>query len=301
MTTPLETLTPPLEIVLCCDGAYVMQLATTLRSVTESCPSAWPIAVHVLCHGIGETSRQNVLASLPPRSVTIRWVDVDVQMFSHLGRGITTHVSLASYTRFLLPQVFPASTQKLLYLDTDLLVVQDLAPLWQTDLTGQVLAAVHDHWSQWIKEGGIPGVPVVQSYFNAGVLLINLPEWRRQTISERALDYLQQHPQTPFMDQDALNVACDGAWLPVPGPWNFQDHRVLRLDQIPPAERPAIIHFIGKEKPWVAKYPNQYVGVYDTYRDHTRFPRTRLQRLTDPFRSVPFRLKRKLQRLLSRR
>ena len=287
----------PIQIVLACDGAYVMPLATTLRSAVESTPSAWPLSFHVMCHGVDDAARRAVLNSLPAGSASIRWVDVDVKMFSNFGTGVNLHISLASYIRFLIPEVFPSSTGKILYLDTDVLVLEDLTSLWNIDLGNNAVGAIADRWHQWIKEGGVADVPVVQSYFNAGVLLINLPRWRQLGISEKALAYMQQFPKTPFMDQDALNVACDGSWLPLAGKWNFQDHLRAKIVKLSADQRPAIVHFISKRKPWLAEHPTPNHGLYDEFRARTRFARSPWQKLTDPLKSVPFHAKKLIKAL----
>ena len=116
-----------------------------------------------------------------------------------------------------MPYCFPKSTTKALYLDSDILVLDDLAELWRTDLQGRPLAAAVDSHSavnaqriglQLDSSDASPG----GHYFNAGVLLVDLPKWRSEQISERALDYLTENPLSLMADQDALNIACRGMW-----------------------------------------------------------------------------------------
>ncbi len=113
-----------------------------------------------------------------------------------------------------------------MYLDADILVLDDLESLWETDLEGAVVGAVLDGLDPKLKHGdpGFEEVPRVQDYFNSGVLLIDLGRWREERISERALELLINHPQSLFSDQDALNIVCDGRWKKLDPRWNFQDY-----------------------------------------------------------------------------
>jgi lipopolysaccharide biosynthesis glycosyltransferase len=64
-------------------------------------------------------------------------------------------------------------------------------PLWETPLLDHPVAAVEE--PHYIKQLSL-GMPANAPYFNSGVMLINLPAWRRENVSERALVFLQQYP-----------------------------------------------------------------------------------------------------------
>ena len=122
---------------------------------------------------------------------------------------------------------------------------------------------------------GVELLPAVTDYFNAGVLLIDLPRWREERISERAYAYLTAHPEAPLGDQDGLNFACDGLWKKLDPRWNFQKHFEEQIASLTAAERPAIVHFVTGQKPWLPRSLSVNAGLYDTFRSQTRFARTR--------------------------
>lgn len=283
-------------LVLACDAAYAMQLTTTLRSIVETNQSGWPIEFHVLQDGLTEATRTKVLNSLPRGSASIRWVPVDSRLFGEFATA--PHVSKMTYVRFLIPQVFPDTVSRVLYMDTDLLVLDDLTPAWETDLEGAVVGAVLDRWDLQIKrsESGLEDVPRVRDYFNAGVLLIDLQRWREERVSEKAMNYMIRHCRTPFMDQDALNVACDGLWKKLEPRWNFHDHYGKRILDMGPEQRPGVVHFVGKEKPWNASIPNVNAPLYDAFRSRTCFARTSQDKLWDILQGGWFYLKEVLRR-----
>jgi lipopolysaccharide biosynthesis glycosyltransferase len=141
------------------------------------------------------------------------------------------------------------------------------------------------------------GVPAVASYFNAGVLLLDLPECRRCGVFDAAVAYLSAHPRSPYADQDALNAAFDGLWLPIDARWNFQNHHVTRVDRMPAPERPSIVHFITGSKPWKPSSASVNAALYDRYRRRTLYRRTPVERMVATVASIGWRARYRLGRL----
>jgi lipopolysaccharide biosynthesis glycosyltransferase len=282
-------------IVFACDGAYAMQLATALRSVAEANQNRWPLDLHVLASDFPSEAQAKVLGSIPTRAARVRWVTVDLEAFRDLSPG--EFISKMIFARLLIPQLFPASVSRVLYLDTDVLVLDDLAPLWELDLEGAALGAVLDALDPLLEHGG-PGVenmPRVHKYFNSGVLLIDLPRWRDEHISDKAIEFLRLHPRSPFPDQDALNVACDGLWKGLNPRWNFQNHYQTNIAGMGAAERPAVVHFVTRLKPWKPSSLSINASLYDTFRSRTIFARTRRELLRDAVQNTWYRTKRRLR------
>jgi len=279
-------------IVLTCDENYAMPLATTLRSMVEANRTGACLELFVLTSGFSDGKRRQVLESLPSGSVALRWVPVGLSSFKEFSTQ--PYISTMTYARLLLPHIFPDTVSKVLYLDADVLVLDDLSLLWEIDLEGAVLGAVIDTYSRAHTERlGLkanlsdPGPDRARSrgvceYFNAGVLLIDLRRWRQERVSERAIQYLMEHPQALLSDQDALNVVSVGGWKELDLRWNFQDHDPAGYSRIrPQGGLPAIIHFAGRYKPWDPSSLNLGADVYDAFRSRTQFARTPRDRLRD--------------------
>lgn len=283
-------------IVLACDEVYAMPLATTLRSIVEANRSGWPLDFHVLTDGFSEDARRKVHDSLPEGAASISWVPVGLELFRDFFT--VPGVSKMTYARLLIPRVFPATVSRVLYLDTDILVLDDLRELWKTDLEGAIVGAVLDGVDPQLKGGksGLEKVPRVRDYFNAGVLLIELDRWRKEQVSQRALEYLARYPRSPYMDQDGINVVCDGRWKQLDPRWNFQDHFRKRISDMDPSERPAIAHFVTSSKPWKPSSLSLNASFYDAFRRRTCFARTPWNKLRDVVQQVWARLKGVLRR-----
>jgi lipopolysaccharide biosynthesis glycosyltransferase len=280
-STPQSGSASAVPVVFACDEGYAMPLATVLRSLVESNTAHWPLDVYVLSKNFSETTRQRVERSLTGGSARLRWIDVDLSKYTQFPT--LPHISTATYARLLIPELFPSEITRVLYLDADMLVLDDLRPVWEADLGGKPVGAVRDVMDAVLKSGepGWDDVAQVPNYFNAGMLLMDLRVWRAEKVSERAIDYLVAHPDTRMSDQDALNVACDGRWHELGGRWNFASHLSGDFGVLSADERPGIAHFITFRKPWLAQHRSPNARFYDTFRSRTRYARTFPERLKD--------------------
>jgi lipopolysaccharide biosynthesis glycosyltransferase len=280
-------------VVLASDERYAMPMTTLLRSIVDSNRSGWPLEFHILFDGVSESTKQRVADSLPGGAASIRWVPIKSLLFREFWTA--SHVSKMTFARLLIPRVFPDTVSRVLYLDIDTLVLDDLTSIWETDLDGALIGAVLDNLDAHLKSGKpyYEEAPRVKNYFNAGVLLIDLTRWRKEQVTEKALDYMNQHPNTPFMDQDALNVVCDGRWKMLDQRWNFHDCWSRDISRFNPSDRPGIVHFVSTMKPWKAELLSVNASFYDTFRCRTQFARTPWDKVRDCIKRVNARLRAK--------
>lgn len=292
------------RVVMACDERYAAPLATALRSLVEANLRHWPIDVYILSPRLSPATQLRVAGSLPRDAASIEYIYTDVTGF----KSFTTrpHISHMTFARLLLTDVLSHVTGRILYLDSDVLVLKDLGRIWETDMRGSVVAAVRDDIDEQIKRdrSEYDDVPRVRNYFNAGVLLIDMDAWRVEQISERAITYLTEHPTTRFSDQDALNVACDGRWKELQPAWNFQDLggqlgcRETPFASVDADKLPAIVHFVTNRKPWDPYADSANATFYDSFRRRTAFARTRTERIAELLVLRYVRLRRSLSQYL---
>jgi lipopolysaccharide biosynthesis glycosyltransferase len=282
-------------IFLAADGNYRMQLATCLRSIVESNRAGWPLDFHVLMYDFPEDARVQVNDSLPAGAASIRWIPIDVEQFREFWTA--EHMSVMTFARLLVPAALPNHASKVLYLDSDLIVLGDLSSLWESDLNGKPVGAVLDSIDGRLQANApeFEHVPRVGAYFNAGVLLIDLERWRAEKISEQALDYLQKHPMLPYCDQDAINVTCDGRWARLHPRWNYQDHLEETIEELPKDQWPGVVHFCTRLKPWKPGCLHPQAPLYDDFRRRTRFARGTASVASDYLEETWWRVKRFLR------
>ena len=125
---------------------------------------------------------------------------------------------------------------KVLHLDADAIVTDSLDELWKTDLTGKWFAAVPEYRGHYNPFGGL--------YFNAGVLLLNLKQMRKDNATPELVRYLNAFWQ-PYADQDAWNKAAIRYNIAVPLPVRYNEG--IPTGQ---TERPAIVHYCGMKRWW---------------------------------------------------
>ena len=145
-----------------------------------------------------------------------------------------------------------------------LIVEGDLTYLWNLELGERSVAAVANGSDRSQSDLGVES----KDYFNAGVLVIDLEAWRKQSFSKKLLAYANSHRQVlEYLDQDTLNGCLRGEWLRLPPKWNAMprvfapDHakRVIHetgysLTEVEEARYyPAIIHYASqrRRKPWM--------------------------------------------------
>ena len=263
------------------DENYAIGMSVTVKSAIHCLAPDDRLRVFVLDGGITPSTRCKLLASWEDPRVRVEWITPDMQVLRQFS--ISAHINHCTYLRILMPHVLPASLDKVIYLDADLLVRRNLAELWQEDFRGAAalaafdlacpyvdIAAVNDRSASFEKHLAtrypIPnfvdlGIPADAEYFNAGVLVADLSQWRKQGIADQAFECLRIHSDhVTFWDQYALNVVLHGRWRRVDSRWNQHTfiYRYPNWEQSPYSREtfhtlqndPWIVHFTAPEKPW---------------------------------------------------
>lgn len=263
-----------IELACIADGAYVRHAAAMLQSACVSAPRS-RFSVHVL-HSvpINDEDGRKLRATLDAVSAELHLLHVPAQDVADLPEG---YFPRSVWLRILLPELLP-SVDKVLYLDADTVVVDDLTPLWETalapDLVGAVTNPLYPFMPPYYRDA--LGIARPEDYFNSGVLLMDLDQMRREETATRLREYAIQHPGNWYPDQDAFNVVCQGRRRALHPRWNVQSTIYeLKDAELPfPADRtaearqhPAVVHFIGPFKPWsyLCRHPLQHL-----YFEHAR-------------------------------
>jgi lipopolysaccharide biosynthesis glycosyltransferase len=185
---------------------------------------------------------------------------------------LAAHISRTTYLRLRLADVVPRG--RVIYLDTDLVVLQNIWALFKMDLMRQPIGAVRSIWNPVLGRGkGLPdygrlGLPSGREYFNAGVMVIDMERWGELDIGRRAHRFILEHPEhIAWGDQCALNWVVDDRWVRLPLKWNafpmsaverawYEHDDILPYEQaVQIEESAAVLHFAGALKPWMEDYP----------------------------------------------
>lgn len=215
------------------------------------------------------------------RDYAIRFIDMSASRFLHMKwlGGFTT------YLRLIIPPL--CDVERIIYLDSDLLVFTDLGSLFYTHLDSCVMGAV-----SWHKRGisndkhffSEVGLDTSKPYFNAGVLLIDAIRWKEENITQRCLELGDRYGKSlPTADQTILNVVFNDAFSLLPRKYNTP---------VAPGRAPLsaeiysdrVIHLVSHPKPWdLFGWLN---GQYSLYRQEFAKTSLRSQMARRHFRDV---------------
>ena len=238
-------------IVLVGDQAYQEQVSTAIKSILYYNKN---VKIYVFNQGLSDEWFRdfNDLAE----QLDSELVNISLEQVTISPEWLTQdHISSAAYARYFIPQF--VAEERVLYLDSDLVVNRDLQPLFDIPLEGKLVAAVGD-------AGGYG--------FNSGVLLIDNRAWKERQLQEifiketdRIMGLVQSGQMEDFNgDQTVLNHVLAQDWLPLDKIYNLQvGHDLVafysgwnghfELDQ-----EPLIIHYTTFRKPWNSEVSYRY-------------------------------------------
>ena len=195
---------------------------------------------------------------------------------AHFRVHSSPRLSAAAYYRCFLADLLPEELERVLYLDGDVIVRRALDAFYDRALDDGYVAAVKDYGHITAKDYERLELPESQGYFNSGVLLLNLPLWRKHEVLAQCTAYFASHPERiVYDDQDLLNVVLNGKVDFVDPTWNAQDFfyrkRFVRDETLPEStytallNDPAVVHFTRVPKPWHWKCTHPYRKEYLRY------------------------------------
>jgi lipopolysaccharide biosynthesis glycosyltransferase len=270
-----------LHIACSADANYVPHSAAMIHSALTSNDR---LAVHYL-HGSSVPSEDAArLARMFGRPAQ-RIVFHEIPDHRIAGLRIEEDFGAAMWYRIFLPELL-ADLDRVLYLDVDTLILDRLDPLWELELGVSLLAAVRNVFMPYHRHRPRDLGMQAPGYFNSGVLLLNLEQMRNYRFTEAIYALARNRSsELDWPDQDALNLAVGGRWLPLHPRWNVMNsmvfHPELARATLGAAEvdralaAPAIRHFEGPgfNKPWHAQHERPGRRLYRLHRRATPWPR----------------------------
>jgi len=241
-----------MNIVFCADRRVFPGLHVAAYSVLEKMDAGVrSVSFHLFSQDLGDADE-----SLLRKTLAGVGREFSLELH-HLDAGLLEsfpllHGSLAPYFRLM--AIDQMSVDRLLYLDIDTVCDVDLSPLQNLDM-GSCPAA-------WVSEAPMSGAvdrftaehlgnSPDEPYFNSGVILVNVPEWKRQSISRKSLEYIAEN-KPPFHDQSALNVVLRKNAISLDARYNtisnMRKHWPILTK--PSGQTDCLMHFVDYPKPW---------------------------------------------------
>lgn len=251
-----------IPIVYAADDGYLKFVSVSIESVLSSTISSVNYRFIILVPQNANIKYKELINQIANEhsNCTVEFIEIGNQFDNaHL---CIKHITTPTYYRLLLADLLQ-DCDKCIYLDGDTIVCDDIAALYDIDLKENLIAGVRAYvyyrTAQFHSQrlGLLPETPF--EYVNAGVLLMNLAEIRKQNATKRFMALINE--KFDSQDQDIINVVCQGKIKLLPFRFNVMTkyYRWKQFDfngLIQPGElmigkqSPAIIHYADKIKPW---------------------------------------------------
>ena len=251
-----------LNIVFAVNNDYFFPLTLALKSIKATRSEETNICCYIMYTSISENNLERLI-SLKERKFNIIPIDVTDWVSGIVGdyreKYLYTYVSEETLYRFIITELF-ADRKRVLYLDCDVIVQKDLSDLFNSNINDYYAGVITDIN---VEKKLIQNNMVGGRYFNAGVILFNIPRMRRDNIYEKLIS---APVDRFFADQDVLNRVLEGNVKYLPSKYNLQmdavvngnvdiarmyyaDMRGVSSDDY--IKSAVIIHMSGPVKPWI--------------------------------------------------
>lgn len=259
----MDFLTPgrneEIHIAFTVDEKYVQHMGAAITSLIVNNPTA-NFKFHVVYEDLPETDliKLKHLSAIFYQPIYLYKVS-NSGMFDNLKE--MPHISKVVYYRLMLPYILPSNLAKVIFLDADLVCCGDIRAIWQISLNNnpiaaRIIAASEEQIERLKLNSG--------QYLNAGVLVMDLPLWRKLNITGRILKFMLDYPdKIVWLEQDAIAVVLEGQIQALDDSFNTTVDCSTGTGVI--TDNTVIVHFVGACKPWQQWCPDDRKKLYWIY------------------------------------
>ena len=239
-----------IPIFFAVDDKYVPFLAVTLQSLLNNASQENYYVIKILYTNMSEESKEKI-SKYTRENVNIEYVDLNYYIEKIKEKLYTRdYFSMTTYFRLFISNLYP-QYNKAIYLDCDIVLLKDIAELYNIDIGDNLLGAVPDDiiqknevFQEYVEK--VVGVANYKTYFNAGMLVMNLDELRKFQFQEKFLYLLENIKFSVIQDQDYLNRICKGRVKLIDTGWNLMPTASDDMKE----EDIKLIHYNYQYKPW---------------------------------------------------
>ena len=239
-----------IPIFFACDDNYAKYLGVTIKSLMINANKKdYSYRFYILETDLNPLYLDKFKEMMEGDS-TIEYVDVRKEIKAFRSKlSLRDYYTSATYYRLFIMELFP-QYDKVVYLDSDLLIKGDISRFYNYNISNHLLGAVQDEVLYLNKPFALysilnVGVPT-NKYFNAGVLLMNLQQMRKQDIYNKFINLLTVKSFPVAQDQDYLNYLCKNQVRYLPLSWNKNPIKNSLFND----KNVKIVHFKMAWKPW---------------------------------------------------
>jgi len=239
-----------MNVAFCINRLGLIGLGTAVTSLVRNCSNSRKLRIWFFCAGNTIKDKKQIDELLLLENFLGEHQFIDFDPYATFGACCSLHGDWTCYGRLLLADFI--DEDQVLYLDSDVIVEMDVLTIENFNFKGHILAAVgggkfrytlgHNFYIDQL------GINPDLDYFNDGVMLLNLREWRLRNIKGKCLQIANLYPlDLPSHDQSLLNITCLGNFAKLPSSFNCEWGPEVAK---PNTSEKMILHFIGSPKPW---------------------------------------------------
>ncbi len=233
-----------INVCLSCDNNYSKHAAVVMASILYNADINDYIHFYILDGNIDNYNKEKILELKKISNCDIEFITVNESKFD-CYKKVNTHkyITIPTYFRLKITELLP-NISRIIYLDCDMIVEHSLKELFNINLTDNIIGGSLDsrvfHKKKWKN----------QKYINAGMIVFDLEKMRQEKTDELFEDYTHKNiNDIKTGDQDIINFALKNRIKIIDGSWNVQVSGFASRTSF--TKYPKIIHYIGKDKPWI--------------------------------------------------
>ncbi len=261
-----------INVAFCIDDNFAPYLAVSLASLIKNTDSC--VSLNIVGNLSSEVKR--CLRMLESEKVTINFIAYKANITEgKLSERYQGRLNGITFIRYALAEILP-QLDRVVYLDADILFTGDIKTLWDESLDGKTVGVVEDH-SLTSQNRPEKIALSSKSYFNAGVMLIDLAKWRENDTFQHLTSVHSSREQWEYNDQDVLNKVLDEQAHYLDAKFNAQTYTIMHSD----VTSPVVVHFTGQEKPWHLSSAHPYTEQYRRFFENIPFENNTLSLFLD--------------------
>ena len=244
------------NVLLIFDGNLVSQAKILIAGLRESLSG--DVLIHcIVSQEVYSKYLQDLLDFAKRIGIRIVFCEVEHEIFDQ----DTGSVSEIIYQKFLFPRLFPDLNEKILYLDIDIVPIQNFDELFEVNFSVPFGAVALDDMISRNKSQNWKKIA------NGGVQLFNTDLYLQDNLMQRAIDYYRNFSdKSKLTDEIVLNLLTKKGWIDLGSRYNTPYTKTW-YTWVPKKRREIkLVHVIGTRQPWnkhfTSPFAYRYLQVY---------------------------------------
>ncbi|MEC3879888.1 glycosyltransferase family 8 protein [Parapedobacter sp. 10938] len=250
------------------DNHLAIMQGALLQSIQDHYKSDEKIDYYLITDNLSEINKKKLCFNI--HKINLIWVDINDVIPDNINLPVDkSSFPINVYARLFIPNIIAENTERTIYLDVDMVVMEDISKLWKIDMADYPVGGVLDRSRSVSCEwAGISnykelGLAKDTGYYNTGMFIMNNRRWKAENYAQRIVDCLQENIKfSSFPINYGMNVILANQWLTLDARWN-----AYAMEEI---NEPFIIHFAGKKPIFKSySYNQEYKTIFFKYIEKT--------------------------------